>query len=58
MQTFIYKDRQVQYCLDKVAAMGKANKELVWADKDSLDGAWFPTTQLNTYQWVEGNFFD
>ena len=60
MHTFIYKDKQVKYPLtmDKGDAMVKANKELLWSDPDSKDGAWFPTPQFDTYQWVEGNFFD
>ena len=44
--------------MDKGDAMVKANKELLWSDPDHTEGAWFPTPQFDTYQWVEGNFFD
>lgn len=60
MHTFIYNDKQVKYPLtmEKGDAMVEANKELLWSDPESKDGAWFPTPKFNTYQWVEGNFFD
>ena len=60
MHTFIYKDKQVKYPLtmEKGDAMVEANKELLWPDPEFKDGTWFPTPKFNTYQWVEGNFFD
>lgn len=60
MHTFIYKNKQVKYPLtmEKGDAMVEANNELLWSDPESRDGAWFPTPKFNTYQWVEGNFFD
>jgi hypothetical protein len=44
--------------MEKGDAMVEANKELLWSDPEFKDGAWFPTPKFNTYQWVEGNFFD
>jgi len=38
--------------------MEKANKELLWSNPKAKEGAWFPNIKLNSYTWVEGNFFD
>ena len=37
--------------------MEKANKELLWSNPVSKDGAWFEDGTTG-YKWVEGNFFD
>lgn len=37
--------------------MEKANKELLWSNPVSKDGAWFEEGETG-YTWVEGNFFD
>jgi len=54
MYTFIYKNKQIKYPLTmkKGDAMHEANKELLWPDPEFKDGAWFPTPEFNTYQWV------
>lgn len=37
--------------------MEAANKELLWSNPQSKDGAWFESG-ATSYKWVEGNFFD
>jgi len=39
-------------------AMEAASKELLWKFAGSRDGAWFQVGISNTFDWVEGNFFD
>jgi hypothetical protein len=42
---------------DKLAALVVAND---WHDKfpQREMGCWFPLTTVDSYRWVEGNFFD
>ena len=40
-----------------LAAMEQANRELLWYNPASKDGAWWEAG-TNTYKWIEGNFFD
>ena len=39
-------------------AMETANKELLWSNPNSKDGAWFQVGTSNEWNWQEGNFFD
>lgn len=39
------------------ACMEDANRELLWSNPKSKDGAWFEDGP-NAYHWIEGNFFD
>ncbi len=61
MQIFTFKayDQTFNAKAEKgLDVMEKANKELLWSNPKSKDGAWFPCTKVNSYTWVEGNFFD
>ena len=40
-----------------VACMEDANRELLWTNPESKEGAWMKAGS-NTYEWAEGNFGD
>tara|TARA_Y100000015_G_C2349510_1_gene69896 strand:- start:150 stop:335 length:186 start_codon:yes stop_codon:yes gene_type:complete len=61
MQIFTFKayDKTFKAKAEKgLDVMEKANKELLWSNPKAKEGAWFPNIKLNSYTWVEGNFFD
>jgi hypothetical protein len=60
LHTFTAYKKSIQ--IEQLGSMGRAmeeaNRQLLWANPKSKNGAWFQDGTKSEWNWVEGNYFD
>jgi hypothetical protein len=59
IHTFTAYGKTVQLAADTAfSVMEEANRQLLWSNPLSKDGAWFQDGSKPSWTWREGNYFD